>query len=448
MIKVITYGTYNLLHYGHIRLLERAKALGDYLIVGVTSDTFDRERGKINVQQSLMERVEAVRATGIADEIIIEEYEGQKIDDIKRYDVDIFTVGSDWKGKFDYLNAYCKVVYLDRTQGVSSTEIRSEQQVVRLGLVGESPILNKIERESQYVNGLEAGKVFSLNDTYLSDSLKETSKKAASYQALLDDSDALYVISAPEKHYEQIKLALQQGKHVLCESPITLDANQLSELQQIAKEHKVVLMDGIKTAYSVAYYRLLLLAKGGIIGDIMSVDATCTSLVDFDPTQDSNKNLYEWNSICAWGPTALLPIFQLLGTDYTHKQIATHFLDNAQRYDAFTKISFLYPHAVASLKVGQGVKSEGELVISGTKGYIYVPAPWWKTDYFEVRYENPQNNKRYFYQLDGEGLRYELLSFLKAIRTSKDFSYVSSAISEEIVKTIAEFEARKDMVVI
>lgn len=130
------------------------------------------------------------------------------------------------------------------------------------------------------------------------------------------------------------------------------------------------------------------------------------------------------------------------------KQIATHFLNEAKRYDAFTKISFLYPHAVASLKVGQGVKSEGELIISGTKGYIYVPAPWWKTDYFEVRYENPQNNKRYFYQLDGEGLRYMLLSFLKAIRTGKDFSYVSDDISEEIVKTIANFEARKDMVII
>ena len=146
MVKVITYGTYDLLHYGHIRLLQRAKALGDYLIVGVTSDTFDRERGKINVQQSHMERIEAVRATGIADEIVVEEYEGQKIDDIKRYDVDIFTVGSDWKGKFDYLNDYCKVVYLDRTSGVSSTELRSEQQTVRLGLIGESPILNKIER--------------------------------------------------------------------------------------------------------------------------------------------------------------------------------------------------------------------------------------------------------------------------------------------------------------
>ena len=269
MVKVITYGTYDLLHYGHVRLLERAKALGDYLIVGVTSDTFDRERGKINVQQSLMERVEAVRATGLADEIIIEEYEGQKIDDIKRLNVDIFTVGSDWKGKFDYLKAYCQVVYLDRTSGVSSTEIRSEQQVVRLGLVGESPILNKIERESQYVNGLESGKVFTLNDTYLSDSLKRPSQQAASYQDLLDDSDALYVISAPEKHYAQIKEALQKGKHVLCESPVTMETEQWEELRQMAKDRKLVLMDSIKTAYSVAYYRLLLLAKGGVIGDII-----------------------------------------------------------------------------------------------------------------------------------------------------------------------------------
>ena len=389
-----------------------------------------------------------MRATGLADEIIIEEYEGQKIDDIKRLNVDIFTVGSDWKGKFDYLNAYCKVVYLNRTSGVSSTEIRSEQQVVRLGLVGESPILNKIERESQYVNGLESGKVFTLNDAYLSDNLKCPAQQAASYQDLLDDCDALYVISAPEKHYAQIREALQKGKHVLCESPVTMEIEQWEALRQMAKDKQLVLMDSIKTAYSVAYYRLLLLAKGGIIGDIISVDATCTSLVDFDPTQDSQKSLYEWNSICAWGPTALLPIFQLLGTGFTSKQIATHFLDENQKYDAFTKISFVYPHAVASLKVGQGVKSEGSLVISGTKGYIYVPAPWWKTDYFEVRYENPQNNKRYFYQLDGEGLRYMLLSFLKAIRTGKDFSYVSGDISRAIIQIISDFEKRCDMAMI
>ena len=132
MVKVITYGTYDMLHYGHIRLLERAKALGDYLIVGITSDDYDKTRGKINLQQSLMERVESVRATGIADEIIIEEYEGQKIDDIRRLGVDIFTVGSDWVGTFDYLKEYCQVIYLERTQGVSSTQIRAEKGSIEL----------------------------------------------------------------------------------------------------------------------------------------------------------------------------------------------------------------------------------------------------------------------------------------------------------------------------
>lgn len=135
MKKVITYGTFDLLHYGHQRLLERAKQLGDYLIVGITSDDYDRTRGKINVQQSLSERIAAVRKTGLADKIIVEEYEGQKIDDIKKYGIDIFTVGSDWVGKFDYLNAYCKVIYLDRTKGISSSEIRQKGRNLTMGII-------------------------------------------------------------------------------------------------------------------------------------------------------------------------------------------------------------------------------------------------------------------------------------------------------------------------
>lgn len=125
-------------------MLERAKELGDYLIVGVTTDDFDKTRGKINVKQSLIERIESVRATGLADEIIVEEYEGQKIDDIQRFDVDIFTVGSDWVGKFDYLNEYCDVVYLDRTEGISSSSIRADTGNLNLGLIGHGPVLKKI----------------------------------------------------------------------------------------------------------------------------------------------------------------------------------------------------------------------------------------------------------------------------------------------------------------
>ncbi len=135
MKKVITYGTFDLLHYGHQRLLERAKQLGDYLVVGITSDDYDKTRGKINVQQSLSERIAAVRKTGLADKIIVEEYEGQKIDDIKKYGIDIFTVGSDWVGKFDYLNAYCKVIYLDRTKGISSSEIRQKGRNLTMGII-------------------------------------------------------------------------------------------------------------------------------------------------------------------------------------------------------------------------------------------------------------------------------------------------------------------------
>lgn len=103
MKKVITYGTFDLFHEGHYRLLQRAKALGDYLIVGVTTEGFDKARGKLNVIDSLMTRIENVKKTGFADEIIIEETAGQKFSDIKKYGIDIFTVGSDWVGCFDYM---------------------------------------------------------------------------------------------------------------------------------------------------------------------------------------------------------------------------------------------------------------------------------------------------------------------------------------------------------
>ena len=131
MKKVITYGTYDFLHYGHIKLLERAKALGDYLIVGVTSEDFDRKRGKINVRQSPAERIDNVRKTGLADEIIVEEYIGQKIDDIKRYGIDTFVLGSDWEGKFDFLKEEgCEVVYLPRTPEISSSQIKEDLHTI------------------------------------------------------------------------------------------------------------------------------------------------------------------------------------------------------------------------------------------------------------------------------------------------------------------------------
>ena len=133
----------------------------------------------------------------------------------------------------------------------------------------------------------------------------------------------------------------------------------------------------------------------------------------------------------------MLPIFQILGTDYNSSQIVTQAMDN---HSSFTKIDFIYDHAIASIKVGDGVKSEGEMIISGTDGYIYVPAPWWKTDYFEVRFENPAENKRYFYQLEGEGIRYELVAFTRAIERGTCIHEISSEITAKISEIMHSFD--------
>lgn len=440
MVKVITYGTYDLLHHGHIRLLERAKELGDYLIVGITTDDFDKTRGKINIHQSLIERIEAVKATNLADKIIVEEYEGQKIDDIKKYDVDIFTVGSDWQGKFDYLNEYCKVVYLERTQGISSSQIRAEKRAINLGMVGDyAPTMNKFQKEDIYVNGVEITSICTNHKENMSKGVQNLQLVTEDYEELINQVDAVYIKSKYELHYEQIKRALLLGKHVLCESPICLEEKKYQELIDLSEKNGCILMEAIRTAYSTAYSRLLLLLKSGKIGKIVSVDATCSSIKDIEYSQ-------EINSLKDWGPTALLPIFQILGTNYKSKKIVSNFIDQENKHDAFTKIDFIYNDAVASIKVAEKAKSEGDLIITGTDGYVYVPAPWWKTDYFEIRFENQTENRRYFYQLDGEGIRYELVTFARSIQKNKNLSNISSDVSFAICKIMNEFENKNEVV--
>lgn len=232
---------------------------------------------------------------------------------------------------------------------------------------------------------------------------------------------------------------------MLCETPVALTLQQSRELHELAQSRGCILMDSIKTAYATAYSRLLLLAKSGKIGKVVSVDVTATSLRDIKDIQ-SDKIDATWNSICEWGSIAMLPVFQLLGTDYKKKFIASKFSNPKKSFDIFSKIDFIYDDAVASIRVGKGVKSEGELIISGTEGYIYVPAPWWKTDYFEIRYENPADNRRYFYQLDGEGIRYEIAAFVKAIQTGKSGTYIERNVSDAICSVIEDFYNKKDFI--
>lgn len=125
MKKVITYGTYDLLHWGHINLLRRAKELGDYLIVGLSTDEFNAQKHK-EAYHSYEHRKMILEAIRYVDLVIPEKNWDQKIEDIKKYDVDIFVMGDDWKGRFDFLKDYCEVIYLPRTVGISTTKIKND----------------------------------------------------------------------------------------------------------------------------------------------------------------------------------------------------------------------------------------------------------------------------------------------------------------------------------
>lgn len=420
MKKVITYGTYDLLHQGHINLLRRAKALGDYLIVGVTSDSFDRGRGKLNVKNNVLERVEAVKATGYADEVIIEDYIGQKIDDIQKYDIDIFAIGSDWEGKFDYLNEYCKVVYLPRTEGISSTMLREEIQTnYRIGIVGSGRIAHRFVPESKVVNGAKVTAIMNpdisngsaFGELYGLDVYTD-------YDLFLKDVDLVYIASPHLSHYDYSKRALLAGKHVLCEIPLTLSKAEAQDLYQIAEERGLVMMEASKTAFCPAFGHIVTLVKSGIIGDVVDVKASLSKMVP-PPTRELDV-AQAGGAMTEHSPLTLLAIIKLLGIDWNDVSFHSR-MENG--VDIYTKGVINYPHATSSFTLGIGVKTEGNLVISGTKGYIYVPAPWWLTDFFEVRYEDQSKNKKYFYSYDGEGLRYEIQEWLSMVVNGRRSCY-------------------------
>lgn len=316
MCRIITYGTFDLFHQGHYKLLNRAKQQGDYLIVGVTTENYDKNCGELNVQESLMKRIQNVKDSGFADEIIIEEYEGQKIEDILKYKVDKIVVGSDWKGKFDYLSEYCEVIYLDMTKGISSTELRKiRNKVIKLGVVGVGRIANRFIVESKYVSGVNVEGVFGIRKIGLENFVEkhELSFYEMNYDKFLERVDAVYVASPHLTHYEYIKKALSSGKHVLSEKPMVLDSQQAYELYDLAKKNEVVLLEAIKTAYGPGFQRMVTLAKSGAIGVIKDVEATFTKLTTGEMRELDFKQA--GGSITELGSYPLIAIIKLLGTE-------------------------------------------------------------------------------------------------------------------------------------
>ena len=412
MVRVITYGTFDLFHEGHRRLLERAKALGDHLIVGVTSEGYDDGRGKLNVRQSLVERIHNVTESGLADEVIVEEYDGQKVSDIQRHGVDVFAIGSDWTGRFDYLSDHCEVVYLERTRGVSSTQLRAAGRVIRMGVIGAGRIAGRFVKEARFVSGISVEAVWTRDPAKAAAFAGEFELQWANetLDEMLQHVDAVYIATPHETHVPYARRAMEAGVHVLCEKPLALAPEEAEALFTLADERNLIVLEALKTAFSPGFQRMVAIARSGTIGSIRSVNATFTKLVaegrELDPPVGG--------AISELASYPLLAIIKLLGDQPSSVQSRTY-RPEGSAVDLFARIDVDYPHAIATATVGLGVKAEGSLVVAGTLGYLYVPAPWWLTEYFETRFEDPRNNRKYYYKFDGDGLRYELAEFVGMI---------------------------------
>ena len=409
MKKVITYGTFDLFHQGHYNIIKRAKALGDYLIVGVTSESYDIERGKLNVRDSLLKRIENVRKTGFADEIIIEEYQGQKVSDIIKYNIDILVVGSDWRGKFDYLKNYCEVRYLERTKNISSTQLRGEGTIYSVGVVTDDSNDSGIVVESKFVSGVHVESVFSQDQTVAEEFCEkyELDSYSTDYEKFLSSLDIVYIKPELKNRAAYIEKAIEKGKYVISDSPMTLEPETLKGLFAKAVEHKVVLVEKIMLVYLRAFNQLVWLTHGDLVGKVVSVKCAI-SQDDFDGGKTFNETVVY--AICA--------IIKLLGMKCT--EVTSNPVKDENGKFIYDMITMKYPGALATIEIGSTVDIENELVVIGSKGRVTIPNDWWNTGYFEAKVEGREFLKRYSFNFEGNGFRYllqELMIMISDKRT-------------------------------
>ncbi len=402
-------------HEGHLRLLERAKALGDYLIVGVTDENYDRSRGKLNVIESTQKRMQTIEDLDFVDKVILETHKKQKAEDMVKYDVDIFAIGDDWVGTFDYLNEYTHVEYLPRTKGISSTLLREDNfDRIELGVVGLGPDTKAFIEEAQHVPNLKLNRLYSPE----LDAVKQFAKKSEfisfghdNYDEFLDSGiAAVYIDTALEQHYTLIKKALEANKHVLCENPLALHKGELKELLSMAKQRKLLLLSALRTAFLPAFNQLLSELERGIIGEVKEVRATRTTLYKEKDYPDTFMAQGATNILSSY-PSLL--VNKVLGPS---KDI-TFFDQGTEGYDVSNLIISKHEGgAVGISNVATGIKSEGDAVISGTKGYVYIPSPWWITRKYHVRFEDEKRSQTFSYEFDGCGLRYMIAEFMSLIQ--------------------------------
>ena len=397
MKKVITYGTFDLFHDGHYNILKRAREYGDYLIVGVTGENYDIGRGKLSVHDTLAERIDNVKKTGLADEIIVEEYLGQKIGDIIRYDIDTFVIGDDWKGKFDHLSRYCNMVYLERTKGISSTQIRNEIfKTYNIGIITDIADDNQIIKEAGTLNEFRVTSVYSEDEEILEDFQKkyEIDRALTDLDEFFAGTDIVFVRCVTEKRAAFIRKAIAQKKHVICDPPFSFSLEEQEKLYQLAKDNNVILIDNVKMVYIHVFNQLLWMTQGGLIGDILSFQCSISR------NDRDRKNIFY--DLLALG---LCPMVKIMGCEYDSVDIQ---ISKDSEGIEFASLDFKYESCRVIINVGNKVRVRNQMEIIGSTGTIKINGNWWRGSYFEL--DDPEADEVEIFNTNyhGNGFKYLL----------------------------------------
>ena len=433
MRTVITYGTFDLFHQGHYNILKRAKEEGDYLIVGVTGETYDAERGKLSVQDSLATRIENVKKTGFADKIIVEEYLGQKIHDIIKYHVDVFVIGSDWKGKFDHIGKYCEIKYLERTKNISSTQLRQETlNIYNYGIVTDDLDDNDSVQEPKVVSGIHIESAFSEDaetaqkfaDRY------ELNKGFSDFDAFLDTVDIVSIKVPRDRRMGYLEKAIKSGKHVVCDLPVSLDPKEQARIDKLAKENNSVFFGNVLTIHQQAFGQLLWMARGNLIGDIISIKCSISKKM-FDGESYFDFIDLAYYPVCA--------IVKILGLEYNNCSV--NLVRNEAGEITYGILSFSFDNSVAVCEVSMDIDVDCEMTILGTNGEIYVPEDWWRMGYFKYKSADDPRTKHYSSNFEGNGFRYLVQAFLQEIRSNRsDAARITEEESAAILEVLNTIE--------
>ncbi len=293
--------------------------------------------------------------------------------------------------------------------------------MIRIGIIGTGRITHRFVSEAGTVGDVALAAVFNPHK----DSAERFASKygidlaTSDINEFLESVDAVYIASPHDTHVSYAKKALSAGRHVLCEKPMAFSAEDAERLFSMASKKGLILIEAVKTAFCPGFKKLCDVISSGRIGRVVDIEASFSKLTPTNMREFQDGSF--GGSFTELGSYVLLPVLRLLGTEYKDIRFEPFTLPNGT--DGYCKAIITYDNgSTAACKTGLTAKTEGELVIAGTKGYIYARAPWWLTSYFEVRGENPNAKEVHECEFAGSGLRYEIKAFADAVigQTSKD----------------------------